>query len=370
MANTLLTPSIIARESLMALENNMVFGGLVYHNYSAEFANVGDTITIRKPATFKTDEFDGEIELQDAKETGVPIVMNKLFDVSFPISLKDLNLNIVNFSEQFVQPAMMSIAQTVDASIAALYADVPYYFGAAGTTPGTVAAITGVRKIMNDNKVPLVGRNLVVNTDAEAALLELDAFNRVDASGTDAALVEASLGRKFGFDTYMDQNIKTHSNGGFTATPAVTISTEVSAGANTAVLTATALTGTIKKGTIFKVAGDTQPYVITADVTAAANSATVSFYPAAEKTMTATAVVTIVSDHAANIAFHKNAFAMVSRQLTKPMGNTESSYVNYNGLGLRVTIGYDIKSKTDIVSIDMLCGFKTIQPELAARLIG
>jgi hypothetical protein len=370
MANTLLTPSIIARESLMVLENNLVLSNLVHHDFSSEFVNVGDTITIRKPATFKAKEFETAIEIQDAKETGVPVVMDKLIDVSCKITSKDLALNIVNFSEQFLQPALRAVAQDVDARIAGLYADVPYYFGVAGTTPGTVASITGVRKIMNDNKVPLVGRNLVIDTDAEAALLQLDTFNRVDASGTSDALIEAKLGRKFGYDIYMDQNIENHTNGNFVGSPAVTISTVVTAGSNTAVFAATNLTGPIKKGTIFKVAGDATAYVVTADTVAAGNTANISFYPAASKEMAATSAVSIVADHTANIAFHQNAFALVTRQLSTPMGNTQSSYVNYNGLGLRVTFGYDMISKSDIMSIDMLCGFKTIQPELAARLIG
>ena len=34
--------------------------------------------------------------------------------------------------------------------------------------------------------------------------------------------------------------------------------------------------------------------------------------------------------------------------------------------GLRVVQGYDQKTKTDTVSIDMLCGVKTLSPELAA----
>ena len=37
-----------------------------------------------------------------------------------------------------------------------------------------------------------------------------------------------------------------------------------------------------------------------------------------------------------------------------------------NGDGLRVVQGDDQKTKTDTVSIDMLCGVKTLSPELAA----
>ena len=77
MGNTLLTPSIIAREALMVLRNNAVMAKLVHRDYSNEFVTgVGDTITVRKPATFVAKEFTSAIEIQEATETGVPIKMD------------------------------------------------------------------------------------------------------------------------------------------------------------------------------------------------------------------------------------------------------------------------------------------------------
>jgi hypothetical protein len=44
MANTVITPSIIAKVALAQLENNLVFGRSVYRDYDREFNKVGDTI--------------------------------------------------------------------------------------------------------------------------------------------------------------------------------------------------------------------------------------------------------------------------------------------------------------------------------------
>ena len=51
MASTLLTPSIIAKEGLMQLENNLVAAKMVYHAYESELGEtkIGDTLTIRRP---------------------------------------------------------------------------------------------------------------------------------------------------------------------------------------------------------------------------------------------------------------------------------------------------------------------------------
>ena len=52
MANSLLTPSMIAKESLVHLKNNLVFGRNVHRDYKKEFAKVGDTVSIRRPVKF------------------------------------------------------------------------------------------------------------------------------------------------------------------------------------------------------------------------------------------------------------------------------------------------------------------------------
>ena len=52
MANALITPSIIAKEALMQLENNLVMGNLVHRDYKREFVKIGDTVSIRRPVKF------------------------------------------------------------------------------------------------------------------------------------------------------------------------------------------------------------------------------------------------------------------------------------------------------------------------------
>lgn len=67
-----------------------------------------------------------------------------------------------------------------------------------------------------------------------------------------------------------------------------------------------------------------------------------------------------------SIAFHKNAFALVTRPLALPEGAADAAIMNYDGFGLRVVRSYDINTKKDIISIDMLCGVKVLDAKLAA----
>lgn len=285
MPNTLITPDIIAREALMVLRNNAVMANLVHRDYSREFvAGVGDTITIKKPTTFEAKEFTTQIEIQDKTETSIDVKLDKLLDVSFAVTAKELTMDIADFSEQFIVPAMQAFADKVDGYLIALEADITNRVDHT-TGPVGVDQIVDVRKYLTENAVPLTDRRFVYGADVEADLLKTDLFIHADKVGDEGtALREASLGRKYGMNFYVDQNVKF--NG--TYTPA--------------------------------------------------------------------------------IAFHKNAFALVTRPLALPNGAAKSAIMNYDGFGLRVVYGYDIKTKTDTISIDMLCGVKTLDAKLAAVL--
>ena len=43
---------------------------------------------------------------------------------------------------------------------------------------------------------------------------------------------------------------------------------------------------------------------------------------------------------------------------------------SYNGISLRVVRGYDMVHKREMLSMDVLYGFKTLYPELAVRALG
>ncbi len=281
MPNTILTPDIIAREALMVLRNNAVMANLVHRDYSDEFAAVGDTITIRKPATFVANEFAGDkITVQDATETGVAVTIDKHLDVSFAVTSKEMALDIADFSKQFLVPAMQAFADKVDKYLIGLEASatnrVPHAEGAIAPKDMIEA-----RKHLTQNAAPLADRRFVVGATAEADLLNSELFVSADKVGDEGtALREASLGRKFGMDCYVDQNIAV--NGGYVP----------------------------------------------------------------------------------SIAFHKNAMALVTRPLALPQGAAKAAIVNYDGFGLRVVYGYDMNTKKDTVSIDMICGVKLLDQNL------
>ena len=207
MANTLLTPSIIAKEAIMVLINNLVAGNLVHKGFSTEFAEVGDSITVRKPTNFVAKDFvEGtDITLQNATETGVTLTLNKFKDVSFSVTSKDLALNINDFSLQFLQPAMRALAQQIDSDILFVANDFSYTY-VRGAVP-EISDWANADKILNDNQVPITERNAVLCTAHNADYLAIDNLVKVSESGSVGALRNANIGRVMGFETYWSQNM-------------------------------------------------------------------------------------------------------------------------------------------------------------------
>lgn len=365
MPNTLLTPAIIAKEAIMVLQNTMVMAGLVHRDFSDEFAQVGDTITVRKPATFVANEYNGStISVQEAAESSVSVKMDKLIDVSFSVTSKDMALNVQDFSKQFIEPAMRAHAQKLDELLAALYVDVPYIQAVSGTP--AISDIAGITAVMNTNKVPLAERKMVVDPTTYSKYVVLDSILGLDKSGSTAALREASMGRVLGLDSFMDQNIVAHTKGTLDAGAAGT----ALIGATTVTVASGGNAKTVKKGDIVTFADTPGTYVCTELLTTGVDgSGSLKIYPGLAAAVSAK-TITVKANHTANLAFHKNAFAMVTRPLAAPAGAAKAETISFNGVSCRVVYDYDINTKTDTISIDFLAGFKTLTPELAVRFLG
>ena len=67
-------------------------------------------------------------------------------------------------------------------------------------------------------------------------------------------------------------------------------------------------------------------------------------------------------------AFNKNAVALITRPLAIPKTGTgvRSAVASYNGLSVRVTIGYDMTYQGHRVTLDILAGVKTLDTNLGA----
>lgn len=365
MANTLLTPQIIANEALMVLENNMVMANLVHRDYSSEFVNVGDTITVRKPAKFVAQNFTGSIITQDATEGSTTVVMDRFKDVSFAVTSKEMTLDIKNFSEQFIAPAMRSIAQAVDEDILNEVANVSQSVTATAS-PTNLADVANMAKALDIAKVPMDMRRLVFHPTHKYRYALTDNLSKVAYAGTGDTLRNSELGRLYSLDTYMDQNAP--DTLAATAGTATTYTVTGTKDAKTVALASvSAATATVKIGDGFILDGHL--YRFTADATATSGAvASVGIDMPLIKDYTTAAVYLVNKTH--SLAFHRNAIAMVTRPLALPLGAAQAAIQSYNGMGIRVVYGYNQTTKTDTISLDLLYGIKTLDANMAVKLVG
>lgn len=211
MPNDLITPSLIARVGLATLYNTTVMAGLVWRDFDPDFTGKqGDTITIRKPAVFSAQDFNRAtgIVLQTIDEDSVPLKLDKLADVSFPVTSEELTLKIDDFSARLLTPAMEAIVQKVDTALGEAAADAAKGPGGGGTAVMDAKAsdvMIEAREKLTTNKLPATGRYAILSPAGTSKALSDPLFVEADKSGSTDALREASIGRVFGIDTYESQ---------------------------------------------------------------------------------------------------------------------------------------------------------------------
>ncbi|MEU0018043.1 P22 phage major capsid protein family protein [Streptomyces rochei] len=299
MANTFLTPDIIATRALATLYETTVMAQLVHRDFESDFrGKQGDTITVRKPATFTASEFNRATGVvpQNATESGVPVTLNHFADVSATVTTEQLQLEIQDFGEQLLDPMMEAITQKIDRDLLALRSDITQEVGqAANRTLDKPEVLIDAGTVLNLAKVPTTDRAAVVGPTTNGNWLDSPVLKQVNTSGSTEALREAYIGRRlFGFDPYWTQNVEQPAE-----TPAV---------------------------------GEPTTEV--------------------------------------GVAFHRSAFALVTRTLDVPPGAQDGAIMNYKGFGLRVMYDYDIKYKQTIISVDCLYGTKTLDAQRAVLLKG
>lgn len=440
-----LIPQKWAAESLMVLLSNTIMLPLVHQDFKNEVAREGDVVNTRRPGTFEAKrKKDGDdVVSDDPTATNVKVTLDQHIYESFIVYDVAESTSFVDLLTMYIQPAMDSIAQIVDQILhAQAYNFLGNTVGKLGVAPDETTVIA-LREKMNENKVPMAGRNCVITPSTEGDLLEVTQFVNANQVGDDgSAMREGNVGRKFGINFFMTQNalnvpsgntVKTGlvNNVGGYAAGATSIVTDgrssdpvagewvIFEGDNTPQLcTVFAVnTLTISPGlrydidddaamTVYKAgavdqavaptgyAADWNKDIVIDGFTVAPKSGqmitfgtTDSYKYGAVNTPTTTSMLldrsleAAIADNAVvgigpagnyNFCFHRNAIAFVTRPLQLPLGGSgvQSAVANYGGLGLRVTIGYDMVKQGHRVTIDLLAGVKVLDTNLGCLMFG
>lgn len=408
MANTVLTASIIAKEAIIQLDNHLVMGNKVFRGYEEEFNKSingyerGSSISVKRPMDFIVR--DGPVmNVQPTTEGKFTLTVDQRKGIDFEFTSQELTLEIKELSERVIKPAMIQLANKVDSDVQALYKDIAKWVG----TPGQL-----INSNVDFSKGPESLDLAAVPQDNRCATLSpSDHWGLVGAQTTllnDKLVGEAykkgALGMIGGVDTYMTQNVPTHTVGAHAGTPLTNgsgqaVTYAVSKDTNTQTLITDGWTSgavTLNKGDTFTIADvfDVNPvtkaalphlkqFSVVTTISDTTGDMTLTMTPAAissgaHKTVSADiadgkAIVvkgTASTGYAQNMVFCKNAFALVMVPLVAPPGAVDVSRQSYKGCNVRVIPVYDGTNDVSKWRLDILYGVKTIDQRQAVRLSG
>ena len=374
MPNTLSVydPTFYANEALIQLEKALGMAGRVHRGYDKAPQQKGSVISIAKPSTFTA--LAAPTTAQDLTASEVQITLDQWYEVKFKLTDKEVTFTTEKIINDHIRPAAYAIADKIDSQLTALYKDIPW--SNTNGSPVAVGDFTANRRILNTNNAPLDMRHLMLSPTQEEEALNLSAFTQWQGAGQAGAdaQMRGSLGMKYGYEVFMNQNVQTHTTG--VSADATGALTAAGTQGDTAIsFDSVTSGGTFKAGDSFIIAGGTQRYVFTADFTASGGAKTdAPIFPALVQDYDNLSVVTItLLSGEQGLGFHRNAFALAMAPLSE-MGDGRGAQIStvtdpITGLSLRARIFYVGDSSANFVSIDALWGVKTLDPNLACRLV-
>jgi hypothetical protein len=407
MANIFLTSPEIAKATITVMRNEGVLLNRVNRDFDKEFkGGTGDYCNVRKPVRYVLGDgadITNDIQNMSEKYTSVQITEHKHLAIS--PTRREMTLDIVEFSKLYLSTIGNEFAEHMDYTIAGLYDEVYFASGTPGTLPTAFADIAGVAKIMDKHAMPRRSRLMVMNEDQN--------WNMADAlKGTfDAKLAKDTvrtgyLGTIANMDLFMDQNIRRHTSGTLTGSPvidtvdSVTYITASAANTETSTLHTDGWTGTLTEGDIITVdgvyalnpanrqsTGVLQQFVVREAITGSTDSPltvapaivvsgpyqNVSAAPADGATVTVVTQATSASGTATTsvqgLGFHPNAFTLACVPFAEVPGSqgVDSYTMNFEGLAITVTKGFDILTNRFILRFDLMYGVKAVNPAMACR---
>lgn len=406
MANTYLTPDVIAKTALVFAKNEATALKTVDQQHSKEFSNkVGDSIRIRKRVRYAASNgADVTGNINDTIEGSTLLQLSQRKSVAIQVSSQELTLDIKDFSEQHTKPAMIELIQQVESDITALYKQVWQFTGTAGTGLSTYADINKPREILDLAGVPIDDNRTGLLDPTAVTSLSNELKNVFQNEKVTTALERTRVGFYAWFHTYQNVSLQTHTVGDYAGTPLVNgasqnVTYDSVKDTNTQNLITDgwsfSIVTLLTEGDVFNIDGvnsvnpktraDTgrlQDFVVRSVASSdGAGNSTLSISPAIidsgpYQSVTAApadnAAITVVtgaasSSHKQNLFYHKDAFTLAFAKLEKPLGNTESSSQTMDGVSVRVAMDYDGLTDQSIVRYDVLYGVLAQNPAFAAR---
>lgn len=416
MPDVFLTHDMIAERALYDLQNELTFSNHAYRGYNNQFNSAvggykkGSSVTIQLPNKFRA-KTGAAIDLVDIQESETSVTVDQHKHVAWDFLELDLTLSIEKFSERYVRPATIALANVVDYDGCGEYVNLYNLVGTPGITPTKFAELANAALRLDNSAVPRTDRVSVISPKAHWGLADGELKGVFNSQIVDTMLRKGFIGNFALTDFFMDQNIRAHTVGTWDAGSTGVMNGATAEGATQLVTNGwAASTVILQKGDVFTIAGvygvnpisgqvwegnELKQFVATAQVTSTgAGAATIPISPkiyssaATEDFLPYQSVGTLPQNGAAltvvgtdaqnypnNMIFHPDCFALTMVPFAKPKSAGQSvmwSQASDPKLGLSITVStaFDISAYKEITRLDILYGWDTIRPDFGVRLAG
>lgn len=277
------------------------------------------------------------------------------------------------FQDQ-IEQGLRSFRNEMASDLTGLYAKASRAVDPSGTTLFDGADyndVANVRKILVDNGAPVSDLQLIVNTNAGAALRGNAQYAGANTAGREDIVRRGILLDVHNMKIAEDANIVTKTVGD--ATSATTDNAGYAVGATVLTL-ASAGTNSILAGDHITLAGDTNEYVVASGDADVSDGGTITLAaPGLRQAIPAsTTAITVEADTQMNMAFSRNAIHLATRLIDMPEGGdvaVDSTVIRDPHSGM----AYELRRYNEFGQVSFFLaaawGFEMIKPEHCALLV-
>lgn len=395
MTQTFLNSDVVTRESLRVLHQKLTFIGSINRGYDNSFAQegakIGSTLRIRLPNQF-TIRTGRTMSAQDITEQSVSLSVTNQAGVDLNFTIKELSMDIDEFSQRIITPAMAVTASYMEATCLTNLTNQVYNLVDQDTAAVSLLAFGLGKQKLDDNLAPDdAQRSALLSTTHQVKLV--DALKGLFQDSTNIAQQyrEGVMGRTQGFDFMSSTHTYDHLTGTAAKTTGYLANSAVAqSGASLIVDTGstTFLVGdVITIAGVFRVHPETktstnvlQQFVITAN--SGASATTLAISPAIVATGGNQNVSNAAADNSAivkvgaganellnsSLTYHKDAFTVATADMMLPDGVDFASREVYDGVSMTIVRAYDINNHQMPCRSDILFGYLAQRAQLAARI--
>ena len=316
------------------------------------------------------DQTIGNVSLSISKARRVPIRYNG----EETLGLNNNGPGAVAIRQNQMAQAMRTLANEIEADLAALHASASRAFGTATTDPfaSSLTDPANIRAILSDNGSPLSDMQLVISTSAGAKMRTLAQLTKANESADTSMLRQGVLLDIHGFAVRESAAIKRPAAG--TAAGATTNSAGYAVGATTITL-ASAGTGTLIAGDVITFAGDTNKYVlVSGDADVSGGGTFVLAAPGLRLAIAASATaITVAAISGRNMGFSRSAIVLATRLPALPDGGdlaVDRTTITDERSGLAFEVAMYAQYRQMQYEISCAWGVAMVKTEHSAILLG